>query len=122
MRPTRYRSKDAAQKDAGQPSRIKFDKGASTAVVTGKLADFDGEQTYLIEVGKGQTMTVEQLNKYSNGQISIYVTDPQGGDANDLDASCHGKATVTPTMAGDYKIQVMECKKPTHGRASLPSK
>jgi hypothetical protein len=91
--------------------RIKFAKGASSATVTGKLADFDSEQNYVIGVGKGQTMTVEQLDKKSGGKISIYITDPKGENANDMDLSCHSNATIKPTLAGDYKIQVVECKK-----------
>lgn len=91
--------------------RIQFAKGASSAIVTGKLADFDSEQNYVIGVGKGQTMTVEQLDKKSDGKVSIYITDPKGENANDMDLSCHSNAAVKPTIAGDYNIQVIECKK-----------
>ncbi|WGZ93196.1 MAG: hypothetical protein QJT81_15430 [Candidatus Thiothrix putei] len=91
--------------------RIKFAKGASSATVTGKLADFDSEQNYVIGVGKGQAMTVEQLGSKSDGKVSIYITDPKGENANDMDLSCHSNATVKPTIAGDYNIQVVECKK-----------
>lgn len=91
--------------------RIKFAKGAVSAVVSGKLSGFGDEKNFVIEVGKGQTMTVEQLDKKSAGIVSIYIIDPNGENANDLDLSCHSSATVKPTMAGDYKIQVVECKK-----------
>jgi hypothetical protein len=100
--------KDKSSKAA---ERIKFAKGASSAIVTGKLADFDSEQNYVIAVGKGQTMTVEQLDSKSDGDVSIYITDPKGENANDMDLSCHSNATVEPTIAGDYNIQVVECKK-----------
>ncbi len=56
-------------------------------------------------------MTVEQLDKKSDGDVSIYITDPKGENANDMDLSCHSNAKVKPTLAGDYKIQVVECKK-----------
>lgn len=103
--------KKKAAKSAGKAERIKFAKGASSAVVSGKLADFDSEQNYVIGVGKGQAMTVEQLDGKSDGDVSIYITDPKGENANDMDLSCHSNATVKPTIAGDYKIQVVECKK-----------
>lgn len=103
--------KKQADKPANKAERIQFAKGASSAVVSGKLADFDGEQNYVIGVGKGQTMTIEQLDKKSDGTVSIYITDPKGENANDMDLSCHSNATVKPTIAGDYKIQVVECKK-----------
>ncbi|SEA32136.1 Protein of unknown function [Thiothrix caldifontis] len=100
-----------AAKPINKAERIQFAKGASSATVTGKLADFDTEQNYVMGVGKGQTMTVEQLDNKSDGKVSIYITDPKGENANDMDLSCHSKATVKPTIAGDYKIQVVECKK-----------
>lgn len=101
--------------------RIQFAKGASSATVTGKLADFDSVQYYVIGVGKGQAMTVEQIDSKSGGKVSIYITDPKGENANDMDLSCHSKAKVKLTIAGDYKIQVVECKKadPWQGRYSL---
>lgn len=103
--------KEAKPKSSKAAERIQFAKGASSATITGKLADFDGEQNYVIGVGKGQTMTVEQLDSKSDGDISIYITDPKGENANDMDLSCHSNAKVKPTIAGDYKIQVVECKK-----------
>ena len=103
--------KKQAAPPATKAERIKFARGAVSATVTGKLADFDGEQNYVIAVGKGQTMTVTQLDKKSDGGVSIYITDPKGENANDMDLSCHSNATVKPTLAGDYKIQVVECKK-----------
>lgn len=101
--------------------RIQFGKGTSNAIITGKLVSFDSEQHYVIGVSKGQTMTMEQLDKKSDGKVSIYITDPKGENANDMDLSCHSKATVKPTIAGDYKIQVVECKKadPWKGSYSL---
>lgn len=91
--------------------RISFAKGKSSATVSGKLAGFDDEQNYVIATGKGQAMTVEALDKQSDGRVSIYITDPKGENANDMDLSCHSNATVKPTLAGDYQIQVVECKK-----------
>ncbi|MBK8451826.1 MAG: DUF3828 domain-containing protein [Thiofilum sp.] len=103
--------KKQATKSASKVERIQFAKGASSTTVTGKLADFDSEQNYVLGVGKGKTLTIEQLDSKSDGSISIYITDPKGENANDMDLSCHSKAIVKPTIAGDYNIQVVECKK-----------
>jgi hypothetical protein len=104
--------------------RIQFAKGASSTTVTGNLGSFKDEKHYTITVGKGQTMTVEQLDKQSDGKVSITITDPKGENANDMDLSCHSNATVKPTLAGDYKIQVVECKKadPWKGKYSFSVK
>lgn len=91
--------------------RISFAKGKSNATVSGNLSGFDDEKNYVMTVGKGQTMTVKSLDKQSDGRVSLYITDPKGENANDMDLSCHSNATVKPTLAGDYKIQVVECKK-----------
>lgn len=113
--------KTKSNSKAVAPTRIKFARGASSAIVSGSLSSFDSEQNYLIGVGKGQTMTVEQLGNKSAGSVSIYVTDPTGENANDMDLSCHSNATVAPTVAGDYKIQVVECQKadPWKGKFSF---
>lgn len=105
------RAELSSVKPVSKAERIQFAKGAVSATVTGKLMDFDGEQNYVIGVCKDQTMTVEQLDSKSDGKISTYITNPKGENTNDMDLSCHSKATVKPTIAGDYKIQVVECKK-----------
>lgn len=112
------KSKPAPKAAAAAP--IKFARGAFSTIVTGKLANFDSEQNYTIEVGKGQSMTIKQVDSTGN-PVSIYLTDPKGGDANDLDLSCHSNATVSPTKAGIYAIKVVECKKadPWKGSYSL---
>lgn len=48
------------------------------------LAGFDSEQSYSIVVGKGQTMTVEQLNA-GNKRTTLWLTDPKGEDVSDAD-------------------------------------
>lgn len=102
--------KQADKPAAGKAERIKFARGAVSATVTGKLADFDGEKNYVIGVGKGQTMTVEQVKAGSN-PVTLGITAPNGEDASDMDLSCNGSKKVSPTMAGDYTINVHECTK-----------
>lgn len=116
------KKQDARQQATPAAERIKFAKGASSATVTGKLGGFDDAKHYVIAVGKGQTMTIEPLNTNSSGHVSVYVTDPAGENANDMDLSCHSRATVKPTLAGDYEIQVVECQKADPWKGSFKLK
>lgn len=92
------------------PTRIQFARGASSATVTGKLNGFDDEKNYVIAVGKGQSMTVEQVNP-ADKRVTLGLTAPNGEDASDMDLSCNNKKAVSPTLAGDYSITVHECMK-----------
>ncbi len=64
----------------------------------------------MLEVRKGQTLQVEQLNP-GNQRVTLGITAPNGEDASDMDLSCNNKKTVNPTLAGDYSISVHECMK-----------
>lgn len=86
--------------------RIKFPKGATKVSVTGYLNGYRDSQTYLIKLRKGQTMKLD-ANRY----VSLYITDPDGEDASDMDLSCHSHQTVENTKAGDYRIKAVECQK-----------
>lgn len=94
-----------------QDNRIQFAPGATSAMVSGAMTGFDSEDNYVIAVNAGQTMNVQQVGMQNNQYVSLYLTAPNGDDANDMDLSCHSNATVSPTMAGDYNIKVVECKK-----------
>lgn len=120
-KPQRIASKSTGTSTSDKPERIKFARGAYSALVTGKLDGFDSEKSYVIGVGKGQSMTVEQVDNVDDHYVSAYLTAPDGSDANDLDASCHSSAEVSPTKAGDYTIKVTECQKadPWKGSFSL---
>lgn len=102
---------DDSNNSANQDNRIQFAPGASSAMVSGSMTGFDSEDNYVINVNAGQTMNIQQVGMQNNQYVSLYLTAPNGADANDMDLSCHSKATVSPTMAGDYKIKVVECKK-----------
>lgn len=91
--------------------RINFVKGADHAIITGNLSGFEDVQYFVVDAAKGQTMTVEQLDQQGAGLVSVYVTAPNGANANDMDLSCHSNATISPTIDGDYGIKVVECKK-----------
>jgi hypothetical protein len=51
-------------------------------------------------------------------RITIFVKDPNGNDIGDSDASCNNRREISPTEAGDYTIEVVECRKadPWRGR------
>lgn len=100
--------------------RIKFGRGATSVTVVGKLNHFDDQQTFVLEVRNGQSMKVEQITP-NNRRTTLTITDPTGTDVTDMDASCNNQKLVKPTVGGDYRIRVFECKKadPWKGSYSL---
>lgn len=96
-------------------TRIRFSRGAVSATVSGRLTGFESQRVYVIRVRNGQTLTTKQI---SGRPISIFITGPDGQEAGDMDASCHSDREITPTMAGDYTLRVVECQKadPWRGR------
>jgi hypothetical protein len=89
-------------------TRIKFVRGGVTATPSGRLNGYNSKRIYVIRVREGQTLTTEQV---SGKPISIFITGPDGEEAGDMDASCHSNREITPTIAGDYKLRVVECRK-----------
>ena len=90
-------------------TRIKFRRGARSAVVTGTLNGYRGSRNYLIRVRAGQTLRTEQVG--DRHDITIFIQGPSGEDVGDSDASCNNCREITPTVAGDYRVQVVECQK-----------
>ena len=91
------------------PTRIKFNKGATSAVVTGSLSSYKSKRTFVIKVREGQTLTTENAGKYN---ITIGIEAPPGSTyEQDMAADCHDRNEVTPTAARDYRITVTECQK-----------
>jgi hypothetical protein len=86
--------------------RIYFKNGATKLVVTGKLNGYKGEVNYVIRLRAGQTLKIS-----SNKSITLGVADKSGEDVVDRAANCNGSANISPTVAGDYKISVVECMK-----------
>lgn len=86
--------------------RIYFKKGATKAVVSGMMNGFKSKDTYILRAREGQTLKVD-----SNRSVTLAVVDPAGEDVMDRDLSCNGRAEISPTVAGDYKIIVVECMK-----------
>lgn len=98
-------------------TRIKFARGAVRADVSGTLNSFRGKRTYVIRVRPGQTLRTQQIGGTSR-RITISILDPAGNDVSDSDASCNNRKEISPTEAGDYTIEVVECQKadPWRGR------
>lgn len=86
--------------------RIKFPKGQTRVNVKGYLDSYKDSQTYLLRVLKGQSLMIT-----SEQRITLTVLSPDGKDVMDRDLSCNSRAEISPTVAGDYKIIVVECQK-----------
>lgn len=100
--------------------RIKFAKGATETIVSGRLNNFKDSQVYLINLRAGQTFTIEDVG---DNPVTISVYEPGGKNVDDYDLSCHGNFNLSETKKGDYRIKVTECKKkPILGKARLKSK
>jgi hypothetical protein len=98
-------------------TRINFRRGAVSANVSGTLNSFRSKRTYVIRVRDGQTLTTRQIGG-SSRPITIFIKDPDGNEVGDSDASCNNRREITPTVAGNYTIEVIECRKadPWRGR------
>lgn len=101
-----------AELQAQTATRIKFARNATSAVVTGKLKGYDDKRIYLIRLNAGQTLSTEQmLTANSNKYITLSISNPIGQQVGDMDASCHNRYEIVPTVAGDYRIEVTQCQK-----------
>lgn len=103
---------------AQRPVRINFARGAVSASVSGRLSGYRDRDVFLLKVRRGQTISTEQIGLRSNRYITVYITDPRGRAVGDSDASCNSRREIAPTIAGDYRVEVVECKKadPWRGR------
>lgn len=102
---------------AQKATRITFRRGATSAVVTGKLNGYRSEKIFVIRVRKGQTLTT--ANAGSN-YISVGIEAPAGSDyQQDMAADCHDRNEVDRTSAGDYRITVTECRKADRWKGSF---
>ena len=91
--------------------RIKFSRGAVSTVVVGGLSGYGDKDVYFIRVRKGQRIRTEQIMAAGNRDITIYIKDPKTQDVGDSDASCNNRREISPTMAGDYRLEIVECRK-----------
>ncbi|CAN5299903.1 hypothetical protein BH10ACI1_BH10ACI1_31420 [soil metagenome] len=108
---------------AQNATRIKFRKGAVSAIVTSSLRGYESKKVFVIKVRAGQTLKIEQIRS-ENSLHYVYLTiqSPSGEDVSDLDASCNSQKEITPTESGDYVITVTECQKADAWRGSFKVK
>ena len=99
----------ASSAPAQRPTRINFARGARSAVVTGTLSGYRSSRNFVIRVRAGQTLSTAQVG--DRHDITIAISGPGGEDVGDSDASCNNRREITPTEAGDYSINVVECRK-----------
>jgi hypothetical protein len=105
----------------GRPvKRIYFRRGATAAIVTGNLTGYRDSQKYLLKVRRNQTLqTVQIKSDSSSSYITVAVRNPNGDYVGDADASCNNRKEITPTVAGDYVLEVTECRKADAWRGSF---
>lgn len=116
-------TKSSSTTNPGAEERITFAKGETSKIVTGELKDYNDSKTFIIEVQKGQTLKTEQdKSDESLHYITAYVKNPAGAGVGDSDASCNNRREISPTEAGDYKIEVVECKKADPWKGSFKLK
>ena len=73
-----------ASASAQSPKRIKFARGAYSAIASGTLTSYQDKREFVIKVNAGQTMTTQQLGAHD---ITLSIKDRNGQDVTDSDAS-----------------------------------
>lgn len=113
----------AAYSLAQNVERIKFARGAISATAAGSLKGYKSKKVFVIRVRRGQTLRTEQFKgDRSLKYITVFIKDPSGKYVGDSDASCNNRKEITPTRAGDYRIEVVECQKADAWRGSFKLK
>lgn len=92
-------------------TRIRFARGATSKVISGTLNGFRDKRVFLIRVRRGQTLRTAQAKRRGTHYITVYIRSPFGEDVGDSDASCNNRREISPTVAGDYRMEVVECQK-----------
>ena len=101
-------------------TRITFKRGARFAIVTGNLNGYRSRKIFVIRVRRGQILRTEQAEAEAPvHDITVYIKAPNGEEAGDSDASCNNRREISPTRAGDYRIEVTECRKADPWRGSF---
>ena len=108
---------------AQKTERIIFKRGTRSAVAVGNLNNYKDRKVFIIRVRKGQTLKTEQSsNDSTNHYITVSIIAPNGENVGDSDASCNNRKEITPTQAGDYRIEVYECMKADAWRGNFKLK
>ena len=107
---------------AQKTARLKFAKGATSVVASGRLNGYRDKKVFVLRLRRGQTLTTEQDKSDSSlHYVTVFIKNPGGAEVGDSDASCNNRREIAPTEAGDYRITVVECKKadPWRGKFKL---
>lgn len=97
---------------AQSATRVKFRRGATGATLSGTLNGYRSQRIFVIRVRRGQTLRTEQIKSDSSSRyITVFIKNPRGRVVGDADASCNNRKEITPTAAGDYRIEVVQCRK-----------
>jgi hypothetical protein len=108
---------------AQKTQRITFKRGAKQVAVSGNLNSYKSKSYFTIRVRAGQTLTTEQSKSDSSTHyITVAIKAPNGEYVGDSDASCNNRKEITPTEAGDYRIEVVECQKADRWRGNFKLK
>jgi|SRR5215213_9615741 len=100
--------------------RITFKRGARATVVNGTLSGYGGKKVFIIGVRRGQTLRTEQIKSDSSDRyVTVSIIAPNGEEVGDSDASCNNLKEISPTRAGDYRIEVYECRKADSWRGNF---
>ncbi len=97
--------------------RVNFKRGATSAIADGYLKSYKSSKTYVVHLRKGQRLKVS-----GNRSLTLTILNPTGEDVMDRAANCNGAADISPTVAGDYKIEVVECMKADAWRGTFKLK
>ncbi len=108
---------------AQKAQRLYFKRGAKQLIATGNLSGYKSKKVFFIRVRAGQTLTTEQFKSdASTHYITVNIKAPNGEYIGDSDLSCNNRKEVTPTIAGDYRIEVYECQKADRWRGNFKLK
>ncbi len=107
-------------KTQSSAERISFRQGATSANVTGNLNNYKESKDFVIAVKQGQTLKTDQIKDDKSAEyITVSIKNPSGEVVGDMDASCHNRFEISPTVAGDYHLTVTECMKADEWRGKF---
>lgn len=97
---------------SGEINQINIPAGSTETSVSGELENFQSEKVFTIAMEAEQTLSVNQIMSNDDLKyITLNISDPNGQDVSDMDASCNNRKVVPMTITGNYTIRVAECMK-----------
>ena len=97
----------AAQVEAERVERVRFQRGASSATVRGRIRGYSMVD-YLVNARAGQEMSVAFRTR---GRFTYFIVRGPGSEENLFDGpSGGGTARLTLPASGDYRIRVFQMR------------